>query len=185
MKCFWICIPERLRRRLDFSLPSLFVLRQVLSAALTVTRNESPSSLLHIAPSSTYLPWTNTISVRLRGWGGIWRAFFFFSFFFLTSPLKIAADGSPVITIMQIAARPWTQYFKPPFPSGMKCRSLVKLPLKKHTCVFWSSKLWTNCLKNVKLLSFSRHLKVKPLFLETTLTTIARVSSEHYQHVVI
>lgn len=32
--------------------------------------NESPSSLLHIAPSSTYLPWTNTISVRLRGGTG-------------------------------------------------------------------------------------------------------------------
>lgn len=169
MKCFRICIPESLRRRLDFSLPSLFVLRQVLSAALTVTRNESPSSLLHIAPSSTYLPWTNTISVRLRGWGRSGGLLFLF---FLTSPLKIAADGSPVIAIMQIAARPWTQYFKPPFPSGMKCRSFVKPPLKKHTCVFWSWKLWTNCLKNVKLLSFSRHLKVKPLFLETTVTTI-------------
>lgn len=80
MKCFRICILESLRRRLDFSLPSLFVLRQVLSAALTVTRHESPSSLLHIAPSSTYLPWTNTISVRLRGFGGDLEGFFFFFF---------------------------------------------------------------------------------------------------------
>lgn len=53
MKCFWICIPESFHRCLDFSLPSLFVLRQEMSAILTVTHNKCPSSLLHTAPSST------------------------------------------------------------------------------------------------------------------------------------
>lgn len=53
MKCFWICIPESFHRRLDFSLPLLFVLRGEMSAILAVTHNKCPSSLLHIAPSST------------------------------------------------------------------------------------------------------------------------------------
>lgn len=90
---------------------------------------------------------------------------------------QIVPDGLFIIVIMQITVWPWMQY-RGPFSSGTKHRRLIKLT--KNTCVFCSHKssgadhqLWTNCLKNMKLTAFSLHLKVKPLFLVSTLTTIS------------
>lgn len=72
-----------------------------------------------------------------------------------------------------------------PFSTGVKCHNFIKLA--KNTCVFCShelisaDQLRTKRLKNMELTAFSLHLKVKPLFPVTALTTISRVCVRHGQ----